>query len=174
MAWRNFLLGAAVLLAGLGVAKADDSLVFFGTHNAGPTRGFYLGHFDSDTGKLTVPEFDVHSDGCAYFVITADGRHLYTCNAGANFGGAQHMGSISSFSLEPKTGKLTLLNQLPAGGEDPSYISLDKTGRFALVACYQGNRVPGEGGTVAVFSIKQDGSFDKQTAFDQHRGTSID
>ncbi len=163
-----------VLAGAVQRSRAEDSYVFFGTHNAGPTRGFYLGHFDTENGKLTVPTFDAHSDGCAYFVITADGTHLYTCNAGANFGGAQHMGSISAFGLDPATGKLTLLNQLPSGGEDPSYISLDKTGRFALVANYQGNRVPGEGGTVAVFSIKPDGSFDKQTAFDQHKGTSVD
>ncbi len=151
-----------------------DYYVFFGTHNSGATRGFYLSTFDSKTGALSVPKMDVHSDGCAYYVIAADGKHLYTCNSVMNFGGTQHMGAISAFALDPKTGQLTLLNQKPSGGEDPSYICLDQTGKFALVANYQGNRVAGEGGTIAVFAIQADGSFGERTAFDQHKGTSID
>jgi len=170
---RKFLF-VAVLLAWAPLARAEDDFVYFGTHNAGPTRGFYTSHFDTDTGKLTVPTFNIRSDGCAYYIITPDGKHLYTCNSVTNFGGVQHMGAVSAFALDSKTGKLTLLNQLPSAGEDPSYIALDKTGRYALVANYQGNHVAGEGGTVAVFSFKADGSFDKQTGFDQHKGTSID
>jgi 6-phosphogluconolactonase len=164
----------ATIMAGAVPSFAEDLRVFFGTHNSGATRGFYEGHFDTATGRLTVPTFEVRSDGCAYFVISPDGKHLYTCNSVTNFGGTQHMGAVSAFAMDAATGKLTLLNQLPSGGEDPSYISLDNTGKFALVANYQGNRVPGEGGTVTVFSINPDGSFGKQTAFDQHKGTSVD
>lgn len=154
-------------------ARAAEYDVFFGTQSAGPTKGLSMAHFDSDTGKLTKPEMNVHADAPAYYVFTADGKFLYTCNAIANFGGAQHMGAVSAFAVDPKTKKLTLLNQLPSAGDDPSYISLDKTGRFALVANYNGNKVAGEGGTVAVFSIKPDGSFGERTALDQHKGTSI-
>jgi 6-phosphogluconolactonase len=154
--------------------RAGDNWVFFGTHNSGAGRGFSIARFDSETGKLTVPTFNVQSDACSYFVIAPDGKHLYTCNSVANFGGAPHMGAVSAFALDARTGQLTLLNQLASAGENPPYISLDKTGRYALVANYQGNAVAGEGGTVAVFSIKADGSFDRQTAFDQHKGTSID
>ena len=117
---------------------------------------------------------EAHSDGNAYFVIAPDAKHIYTCNSVTNFGGEQHMGAISAFSLDAKSGHLTLLNQKPSAGEDPSYISLDYTGKFALVANYQGNRVAGEGGTIAVFAIQPDGSFGERTAFVQHKGTSID
>ncbi|HEY4330758.1 MAG TPA: lactonase family protein [Phycisphaerae bacterium] len=171
------LLQGAVTACVMGLAAlshAADLGVLIGTHNSGADKGFRLAHFDTQTGKLTTPALIMHSDGCAYFIITPDGKFLYTCNSVTNFGGVQHMGALSAFALDTKNGTLKLLNQVPSGGEDPSYISLDKTGKYALVANYQGNRVPGEGGTVAVFALKEDGSFGQRTAFDQHKGTSID
>ena len=45
-----------------------------------------------------------------------------------------------------KSGKLTQLNQLPALGEDPCYLSFDKTGKYLFVANYTS-------GNVAVFPI---------------------
>jgi 6-phosphogluconolactonase len=173
MLWKNILTIAFVFLAA-APALANDEIVFFGTRNNGPTRGFYTSHFDSDTGKLTVPEFNARTDSPAYFVITPDSRHLYACNSESNFRGGTNMGGVSAFAIDTATAKLTFLNDTPSGGGDPSYITLDHTGRFVLVANYQGNRTPGEGGTVAVYALKPDGSLGERTAFDQHKGTSID
>jgi 6-phosphogluconolactonase len=174
---KRILQSALVILMTSGLCKAADAadaLVFFGTHNTGPTRGFYLSHFNTETGALTAPTMDLHADAPAYFVLAPDGHHLYACNSLANFQGQTHMGAVSAYAIDPATGKLTLLNEKPSGGEDPSYISLDKTGHYALIANYQGNRVPGEGGTVAVYAIQPDGSLGERTAFLQHKGTSID
>jgi 6-phosphogluconolactonase len=152
----------AALLAPLA-APAADYYVYFGTHNIGPTRGFSLAHFDSDTGKLTAPQFLLTAPGPAFFQIHPDGHHLYTCNAL----GTKPEGTVSAYSLDPKTGNLTFLNSQPSGGADPSYISFDKTGRFALVANYNG-------ANVAVFPILADGTLGNRTGFDQHTGKSVD
>ena len=53
---------------------------------------------------------------------------------------------VSAFASDAKSGKLTLLNQLPALGEDPCYLSFDKTGKYLFVANYTI-------GDVAVFPI---------------------
>jgi 6-phosphogluconolactonase len=66
--------------------------------------------------------------------------------------------------LEPKTGKLTLLNQLPALGEDPCYISFDKTGKYVLVANYSSGNIP-------IFPILPGGRLGEHTALVQHSGT---
>jgi 6-phosphogluconolactonase len=68
--------------------------------------------------------------------------------------------------VEPHTGHLTLLNRVLAGGGDTSFISLDRAGRHVLVANY-------DGGSVAVFALRPDGSIGGWTAFDQHRGQSV-
>ena len=64
---------------------------------------------------------------------------------------------VSAFALDSSSGKLTLLNQLPALGEDPCYLSFDKTGKYVLVANYTS-------GNVVVFPIGSDGKLGAATA----------
>jgi 6-phosphogluconolactonase len=156
---RCLALSAATLLASAAVAPiagAADMFVYFGSHRAGPHIGFSLSHFDTDTGTLTKPQFLLEARAPAFFVIAPDGRHLYTCNSG-------DPGGVAAYGIDPHTGALTYLNRELAGGGDTSYISLDQTARYALAANYQG-------GNLAVFALKPDGSLGDWTAFDQHTG----
>lgn len=139
---------------------AQDMYVYFGRHSSGPGIGFSLSHFNIQTGVLTKPEFIMEAKEPAYFVIHPDGKHLYTCNSGLP-------GGVSAYAIDSTTKHLTLLNQKPSGGGDPSYISIDKTGRYALVANYQG-------GNICIYAIQPDGSFGARTAFIQHTGNSVD
>ena len=150
------LLLAAALSPAL---PAADMYIYFGTHRSGPGIGFSLGHFDTDTGVLSTPKFLLEAREPAFFVIGPDGRHLYTCNSG-------EPGTVSAYAIDPPTGQLALLNQVPSGGRDPSYICLDHTGRFALVANY-------EAGTIAVLALTPDGRLGERTAFVQHTGHSV-
>jgi 6-phosphogluconolactonase len=140
-------------------SPASDQFVFFGTHTSGPGKGLSVAHFDTDTGALTAPKFDVQSVEPAFFTIHPDRLHLYTCNSG-------RPGGVSAFAIEPHTGQLTLLNRKPSGGADPSYVSIDRTGRYLFVANY-------EGGNIAVFALQPDGSLGGRTAFVQHTGHSV-
>lgn len=149
------LLGALAALS----ARAADMYVYFGTHRSGPGIGFSIAHFDTDTGALTKPEFIMEAVEPAFFVVPPDGKHLYTCNSG-------RPGAISAYAIDPKSGHLTFLNQQPSGGDDPSYVCLDKTGRYALTANYLS-------GTIAALAIKPDGSLGDRTAFFQHTGSSV-
>lgn len=151
-------LSLAMLLPTLP-ATAADYFVYFGSHRSGPGRGFSLGRFDTETGVLTKPEFLLEAKEPAYFVIHPDGQHLYTCNSGTP-------GGVSAYSIDPRTGALKLLNRVLAGGGDTSYITLDRTNRYALVADY-------DGGNIAAFALKPDFSLGDWTAFVQHTGKSV-
>jgi len=55
--------------------------------------------------------------------VHPDGKYLYAVNeAGKN-------SMVSAFALDAASGKLTLLNRLPAQGEDPCYISFEPFGK---------------------------------------------
>src|SRR4029077_4299691 len=75
----------------------------------------------------------------------------------------QNSGVVSAFAIDHRTGKLTLLNEVPSRGSDPCHIIVDKTGRFVLVANYSG-------GNVAVFPILAEGGLGEAAAFVQHTG----
>ncbi len=62
------------------LAPAADLLVYFGTRDLGPDRGFSLAHFDTDTGALSKPTLVQAAVGPAFFVVAPDGQHLYTVN----------------------------------------------------------------------------------------------
>jgi 6-phosphogluconolactonase len=147
----------AVLLA--QTVRAAEMFVYFGSHSPSPGAGFSLALFDTDTGALTKPQFLLEAKEPAFFAISSDGTRLYTCNSGTP-------GGLSAYTVEPHTGRLRLLNRVLAGGGDTSFISLDKASRHVLVANY-------DGGSVAVFALRPDGSIGDWTAFDQHKGQSV-
>jgi 6-phosphogluconolactonase len=160
-ATRGFSILLAAFLAILsGPAMATDMFVYFGAHGKGPNIGFSLAHFDTETGKLTTPAFLQEAVAPAYFILRPDGKRLYTCNS--------YPGSaVSAYAIDPVTAKLTFLNQKPSGGGDPSYVSLDPSGRYLMVANFLG-------GSVAVFALRPDGSIGERTAFVQNIGASLD
>jgi 6-phosphogluconolactonase len=157
--FRAVFLPAATACVALAVlpAAAKDLTVFFGTHTAGPGKGFSISHFDTLTGELSNPEFVLETPAPAYFVIAPGGHRLYSCNS---------TGFVSAYSISPYSARLKLINQKPSGGGDPSYISLDRTGRYVLVANY-------DGGNIAVWALAKDGSLGERTAFVQHTGSGV-
>jgi len=76
-------------------------------------------------------------------------------------------GGVSAFSVDHATGKLTFLNEVPSRGADPCYITVDKTGKYVMVANYTG-------GSVAVFPVLADGKLGEASAFVQHTGKGTD
>ena len=130
-----------------------------------PGLGFSLARFDTASGVLAKSEFQVEAAAPACFVIHPDGRHLYASNSIKTFQG-QPAGAVSAYAIDPPTGRLTLLNQQPSGGADANYVELDSTGRYLFVANY-------EGGNIAAFALRPDGSIGECTASFRHTGSSV-
>ncbi len=127
-------------------------LVFVGTYtDKTESKGVYSFEFDSATGKLTPQGLAAETPNPSWVAIHPTGKWAYA----ANESGKQS--TISAFSIDAKTAKLTLLNKLPSEGEDPCYLSFDKTGNYLFVANYTS-------GTVAVFPILPDGKLGEPTS----------
>ncbi len=133
--------------------------VFYGSPNDGAGNGISIGRFDSTTGTLTSPHLAVEAAGPSFFIIAPDGKHLYAC--------LEKAAKVAAYEISPTDHALKLLNTQPSGGAGPCHISLDQTGRFALVANY-------DAGSVSVLPISADGSLGASTGFDQQAGTGPD
>jgi len=101
----------------------------------------------------------------SFLAVDRKRRILYAVNEVTEFSG-QQSGAVSAFSIDPKTGELTFLNQQPSGGGAPCYVWIDKTGRFVLLANYVG-------GNAAVLPIARDGTLGPATEVVQHRGAGL-
>ena len=148
-------------------APGKPYLVYVGTYtNKTESKGIYAYLFDPGVGKLSPLGVAAEAEDPSFLAVHPSGKYLYAVNEINHFG-AQKSGAVSAFAIDAKTRKLTLLNQDGTQGGGPCYISLDKTGKFVLVANY-------DGGSVAVFPIGEDGSLAPASAFIQHSGSSVD
>ena len=141
-------------------------LVYVGTYtNKTESKGIYAYLFDPGIGKLSPLGVAAESEDPSFLAVHPSGKYLYAVNEIDHFG-AQRSGAVSAFAIDHKTGKLTLLNQAATRGAGPCYVSLDKTGKFILVANY-------DGGSIATFPIHDDGSLGEAAGFVQHYGSSV-
>jgi 6-phosphogluconolactonase len=152
----------------LAAGGAQSSyFVYVGTytgHNS-TSKGIYQYRFDEKTGSLTSIGLAAEVGSPSFLATDPQHRYLYAVTEGAS--PVSRGGAVSSFSIDSKTGALTFLNAMPAGGRGPAHLTLDKTGKILFVANY------GDG-SVASFAIKDDGSIGAMTAVDKHQGSSID
>ncbi|HKW62522.1 MAG TPA: lactonase family protein [Candidatus Acidoferrum sp.] len=132
--------------------SAKHYLVYVGTYTTKTaSKGIYAFRYDANLGKLTPVGVAAETQDPSWVAVHPNGKFLYAVNeAGKN-------SMVSAFSLDSQSGKLTLLNQLPALGEDPCYLSFDRTGKYLFVANYTS-------GNVVVFPIEADGKISAATA----------
>ncbi|MCX6238746.1 MAG: lactonase family protein [Bacteroidia bacterium] len=162
----HFVFTILIIWLSTQFVTAQDNLVFFGTHSVGTQKGISVAHFNSKTGILTKPELVAEAPAPAYFIIHPDGKSLYVCNSN-DFAKGYTGQTISSYSIDSKKESITLLNQQSSGGADPSYICMDASKKFVLVANYKGS-------SVTVIAINHDGRLGEITANIKHTGRSID
>jgi 6-phosphogluconolactonase len=140
-------------------ASPHSYLVLVGTYtHKTASKGIYAFSYDTETGKLTPKGVAAETPDPSFVAIHPNGQYAYAVNETGK------QSSVSAFALDGQSGKLTLLNQLPALGEDPCYISFDKTGKFVLIANYTS-------GNVAVFPILPGGKLGEPTAVRTDVGT---
>jgi len=127
-------------------------LAFVGTYTTKTaSKGIYAFRYDANSGKLTPVGAAAETQDPSWVAVHPSGKFLYAVNeAGKN-------SMVSAFAIDSSRGKLTLLNQLPALGEDPCYLSFDRTGKYVLIANYTS-------GNVVVFPIGADGKLGAATA----------
>ncbi len=129
------------------------------------SKGIYAFRFDDTSGKLSFIGVAAETLNPSFLAVHPNGKHLYAVNELGKFNG-EESGAVSAFSIHRKSGKLKLLNQVSSRGAGPCHISLDKTGKYVLVANY-------DSGTVAVFPVQSDGQLGKYTGYEKHMGSSV-
>ena len=98
--------------------------------------------FSIDAAGALAKQDEIPVDGPSVMAVRADGRALYV--------GQRAGPAITTFRIDPKTGDLGAAGTA-AQRHAPTFLAIDRTGRFMLVAYYQG-------GGAAVFRIAGDGT----------------
>jgi 6-phosphogluconolactonase len=157
------LLTAPFALLGVGETASPPAAktyrAYVGTYTTKThSKGIYQFTFDSATGKMSAPDVAAETGDPSWVAVHPNGKFLYSVSE------AGKGSTVKAFAMDAKTGQLTLVNELPSLGEDPCYLSFDRTGKFLLVANYTS-------GNVAVFPIQADGKLAEHTALQKDTGT---
>jgi len=174
MSYRSQISRLAILLlitvTSSGLTHAADRaptkyMIYVGTYTNHGSKGIYAYQFDASTGKLTSPGLAAETSQPSFLAVDPGGHFLYAVNESGNFNG-QPTGAVSAFSIQPETGKLSLLNQVSSRGADPAHIILDRTGKYLFVSNYTS-------GSVVVLPVLKDGRLGEASSFVQHKGSSV-
>jgi len=117
---------------------------------------------DPSSGELTFERAVAGILNPSYLGIHPEQNFLYDVNELQDFAGEQG-GGVSALSID--SGIPGALNHQPSHGMHPCHISIEQTGRFAMVANYSS-------GSVAMFPIQADGRLGPATDIVQHSGSS--
>jgi 6-phosphogluconolactonase len=154
----------SLLAAAAPAAQPSKYLFFVGTYTeeGSKSKGIYAYRYDAATSEITPLGLAAETTNPSFVALHPNGRFLYAVNEVGKYNGP-NSGGVSAFSIDRATGKLTFLNEVPSRGADPCYITVDKTGKYVLVANYTG-------GSVAVFPVLADGKLGEASSFVQHIG----
>jgi 6-phosphogluconolactonase len=123
--------------------KTFDLIV--GAYTSGSSKGIAVYRFYTETGRLAYLNQIDNISNPSYLAVSKNNKFVYAVNE-------NDQGEVSSFSFEPKTGKLTFINKVSTLGGSPCYVSVDKNQKNLFVANYSG-------GNIAVLPLNEDGSI---------------
>lgn len=169
-------LGALALVAGVAASTAcaqplgsprskTKTRVYISTYAGADGDGIYLAELDPESGDLKLVRSVAALNKASFLVLHPSRGYLYSTSSVDEFEDSQG-GALSAFKVDAATGNLTPLNHQSSAGAGPCYVSLDREGRCALVANY-------DGGSVAVLPIGADGKLGPATATIPHHGSSV-
>lgn len=156
----------ALLITEMAAAEEGAMRVYIGTYTGAKSQGIYLSQLDPATGALSDAELAAEVKNPSFLAIHPSRKFVYAVSEVSDAGG-KPTGGVSAFAVDPKTGKLKLLNQQSSQGAGPCHLVVDQTGKNVLVANYGG-------GSCAALPIGDDGKLGETTAAIQHKGKSVD
>jgi 6-phosphogluconolactonase (cycloisomerase 2 family) len=149
--------GCVLAMVLAGPALAGD-IVYLGQHGKDLTAA----RFDRKTGELTLIGTVAELGRPTWGVMHPRLPVLYVANELGNDGTVN--GMVLAYRVDEKTGALTLLSQVDAGGGGTTYLSVDARSNTLAAANYGG-------GSVATFGINKDGSIGPLASLVVDKGT---
>jgi 6-phosphogluconolactonase len=110
----------------------------------GHGKGINVYRVDRRTGAFSHVQLLEGLENPSFLAIDAAGRHVYSVHGDRS--------EATSYTIDPQTGRLRVLNRQPTGGCNPIHLDFDSTGRSLVVTNYGSD-------SIAVLPIGADGAL---------------
>jgi len=144
--------------------NTEHQYIFVGTYTQNQenenekSKGIYLYQLNQKSGELSFVSTSPQTVNPSYLAVHPSKKWLYAVN---EVGDGEQKGYISTFGIDLDKKQLTFIDSVLSQGKYPCHISLDYSGKYAMVANYGS-------GTVALLSILPDGSLSESKSIHQH------
>ena len=135
--------------------------IYFGTRSREKGQGIYMCLFDPRAGVFGDVSMVDDLERPTWLAVSPDSKSLYSVSELGNDGKSN--GFLASFAIDRKSGALKRLNLVSSGGGGATYVSVDKTGKVAVLANFGG-------GSTASFRIGKGGILEPRVSLMQHTG----
>jgi 6-phosphogluconolactonase len=167
---RSFLAQLSLLPLAAKCAVSStlrSGLVFAGTTTRGrsTSRGIYAYRWDQASGTPAALGLAAETESPTFLALSLNRKYIYAANEISDYHGTRD-GSVSAFSLDPASGRLTLRNTVSSGGASPCHVAVDHSGNALFVA-------DSAGGSLASYRILPDGGLSDPVSNLHFTGHSI-
>lgn len=153
----RLILASLLLAATSASAQAQDKYrVYFGTYTGKESKGIYQSELNLADGSLTAATLAGETTSPSFVAFHPNKKFLYAVN--------ESEATVSAFSIDAGTGKLTFLNSQPSQGGAPCHLVIDPTGKNVLAANYSG------GSCLSIPIDADTGKLSDRSSFQQHVG----
>lgn len=142
---------------------SQTTFVFFGSYNRETsTDGIYIFRLNTLSGKLLQVLMNNSVFNPTYLTLSPNGKFLYACTESQT----KNAGSVSSYEFNSQNGTLNFINSQKSGGENPVYLTVNKSGKWLI----NGNYTEG---SVSVYPLLEDGKIMPMAQIFQYSEGSI-
>ncbi|MFC6340014.1 beta-propeller fold lactonase family protein [Pseudomonas sp. CCM 7891] len=174
MMMRRFwplLMAGSVGAMSVQAAPVDTYELLVGTYTAGTSEGIYRLQFDSRSGQFSgKPVLAAKTENPSWLTLSKDQKRLYVVNENGP-GQKDPVGRVSSYSIDPMTHQLTLINQVQSLGNEPTHSSQAVDGRHLFVANYSVLDDPG--GSLAILPVDSEGKLSPPVQLSGHPASRV-
>ena len=145
--------------------NSPKEILYVGTYSVRGSQGIYVYEFNRDSLTFHLIQTVDHQRDPSYLTISPDGKFLYAANGGT-VNDSTHWGSVSSYRIDPGTGKLTSINDRTSFGNDPCHIEIDHNGHTILLTNYND-------AVLTSYILEPDGSISDKSQVFHIEGSSV-
>ena len=162
---KQFVIITIGLFLGLqSLAQKNEVFLIAGTYTSGKSEGIYVYRYLQDKMEASLVFTTTGIKNPSFLSVAPGGNKIY---AVSEMNGNGDAGRVISYDFDPSTGTMRKLNEQPSGGDDPCYVTVDKTGKWVIVGNYSS-------GSLSVLPIQADGSLGTSVEKIIHTGSGPD
>ena len=158
----KFILSIVFFSFCLPVFGQKNYYLLIGTYTRGKSTGIYVYDFNNKNGTTKIID-SIKASNPSYLAVSPNQKFVYAVSEVVR---GNKSGQVKAFAFDKKKGHLKLLNEQPSMGDNPCYISIDKTGRWVAVGNYSS-------GSLAILPINPDGTLGTPSTSIEHRGQGV-